>query len=123
MIRLLLGILNFLMWTSGIASGVLYSVFKGSSFALATVNSYFWNKFWAFEKKETEKTGKEFLQFFSVAGLGFLIHLSVATLLVNVVGPQFGLSEKIWANLAAIVAIFFGFSWNFFGYKFLVFKK
>ena len=118
-----LGILNLLMWVSGIASGSLYSTFKGLSFACATVNSYFWNKFWVFEKREMEKAGKEFLQFCLIAGIGFLINLSVASFLVNVIGPRFGLSEKIWANVGALIAVFFGFSWNFLGYKFIVFKK
>jgi len=118
-----LGVLNLLMWAFNITSGVSYSIFKGVSVFIATVNSYFWNKFWAFEKKETEKAGTEFLQFFLIAGIGFLINLGVASLLVNVIGPQFGLSDKIWANIGALVAVFFGFSWNFFGYKFVVFKK
>ena len=117
------GILNLLMGIFGKAAGWQYSFFKGFSFFCATINSYFWNKFWAFEKKEMEEAGKEFLQFCLIAGIGFLIHLGIATLLVNVIGPQFGLSEKIWANVGALIAVFFGFSWNFLGYKFIVFKK
>lgn len=118
-----LGILNVLMLIFAISSGPIYSVFKSVSFIFATINSYFWNKLWAFEKKEMEKAGKEMLQFFIIAGIGFTIHLIVATVLVNVIGPQFGLTEKIWANVGAIAAMFFGFSWNFLGYKFIVFKK
>jgi len=118
-----LGILNLLILTTGVASGLGFSVFKGASFLVAVVNSYFWNKFWTFKKREITKAPREFAQFFTVALIGLAINVLVASLVVNVVGPQFGLSEKIWANIGAIVATFVGMTWNFFGYKFIVFKE
>lgn len=118
-----LGVLNILIWISGTASGLLYPAFKGVSFIVAVINSYFWNKFWTFKKKETTKNQKEFTRFFVVAVFGIGINISVATWLVNVVGPQFGLSLKIWANVGAICATFVSMAWNFFGYKFFVFQK
>jgi len=118
-----LGILNFLMWSSGLSSGIWFPCFKAFSFIVATFNSFLWNKFWAFEKKESEQATKEMVQFFSIAGLGFVINIVVASFLVNVVKAQFGITPALWANLSSIVAIILGFSWNFFGYKFLVFKK
>jgi len=117
-----LGVLNFLILVSGTASGLSFSLFKGASFLVAVVNSYFWNKFWTFEKKETTKAPKEFAQFFVVALIGLGINVLIASFVVNVIGPQFGLSEKIWANLGAIAATFVGMTWNFLGYKFIVFK-
>jgi len=118
-----LGILNLLMWLFSISAGVYYSVFKTISFFIATINSYFWNKYWAFEKKETKSSIKEFFQFSSVAFAGFFIHIIISSIIVNIIGPQFGIPEKLWANIGAIIAIILGFGWNFFGYKFLVFKK
>jgi len=118
-----LGILNFLMLISGIASGSLYSGFKGISFMIAMINSYFWNKFWTFRRSETTAPGKEFLRFFIISAIGFGINVSVASLVVNVIGPQFGLIAKVWANIGAIVATFCGMAWNFIGYKFIVFKS
>lgn len=118
-----LGILNFLMWFFNASRGLPYTLFKGFSFSISIVNSYLWNKFWAFGKRETKPGPKEFFQFFSVATGGFVINIIVSSFLVNVVGPQFGMPEKIWANLGAIGAILCGFLWNFFGYKFIVFKK
>ena len=118
-----LGILNFLMGTSGIAIGLWYSVFKGISFVVATCAKYFGDKFWAFEKMEKEGMHKEFGQFFIVTLIGLGINVGVASLVVNVIGPQFGLNETLWANIGGIAAAFGVTAWNFVGYKFIVFKK
>ena len=118
-----LGILNLLMLASGAASGILYSVFKGISFIVATCSKYFGDKFWAFEKMERTGMGREFGQFFLVTLIGFGINVGIASLVVNLIGPQFGLSAKLWANVGGIVAAVSAAAWNFIGYKFIVFKK
>ena len=117
-----LGVLNIFISISGIATGIFYSIFKAISFLVATNNSYFWNKFWTFEKKE-KPVPKEFLKFLVVTVFGFLINVGAASFLVNVIGPQFGMGEKIWASVGAIAAAFFAFVWNFLASKFIVFKK
>jgi len=118
-----LGILNFLMGTSGIAIGLWYSVFKGISFIVATCAKYFGDKFWAFEKMEKEGMHKEFGQFFIVTLIGLGLNVGVASFVVNVIGPQFGLNETLWAIIGGITAAFGVTVWNFIGYKFIVFKK
>lgn len=118
-----LGILNFLITTSGIAAGLYYSVFKGISFLIATCAKYLGDKIWAFEKTGKEGIGKEFGQFLLVTLLGFVINVGVASFVVNAIGPQFGFSPKLWANVGGIAAAFAAMAWNFVGYKFLVFKK
>lgn len=118
-----LGILNLLMFIFAISTGWFYSMFKATSFICSVINSYFWNKFWTYEHKETRVGGKEFGKFFSVAGTGFLLNVGIASLVVNLIGPQFGISPEIWANIGAFVAIICVFMWNFLGYKFFVFKK
>ena len=116
-----LGVLNFFIWVSGITKGIFYAIFKAISFLVATTNSYFWNKFWTFEKKEVPRP-KEFLKFLVVTAIGLLINVGVASFVVNIIGPQFGISEKIWATIGAIVAAFFAFLWNFLASKLIVFK-
>jgi len=118
-----LGILTFLMAVSGFFSGWSYVFFKAFSFTCAVVNSYFWNKFWTYEKKETEGAGKEFRKFYLITGIGFLLNVSIASFIVNIIGPQFGLTTEVWAYIGAILAIICVFMWNFLGYKFIVFKK
>lgn len=118
-----LAVLNLLMWVSGAAKGISFSVFKGISFIAATAAKYFGDKFWAFEKMEKSGMRKEFGQFFIVTLIGLGLNVGAASLVVNAIGPQFGMSEKIWANVGAIAAGFSVTAWNFLGYKFIVFKK
>lgn len=124
------GILNLLMFLTSLTAGTMFSVFKGISFLVAMANSYFWNKFWTFKKTEepgdmtdtAQKNGKEMGQFFVVSLIGFALNVGVATLLVNILGPQWGLSAKLWANAGALAGTLIGMGWNFVGYKLIVFK-
>ena len=118
-----LSVLNFLMWIFGRATGLFFSIFKGISFLAATIAKYWGNKIWAFEKKETEEVGREVGLFFAITLVSLGINVGIASFLVNISGPQFGLSTEIWANVAAIIAAIAGATWNFLGYKFIVFKE
>ena len=117
-----LAVLNMLIFVSGISAGFGYSAFKGISFTVAVINSYFLNKFWTFKVQKMEGAKKEFAQFFTVSLIGFGINVGVASLVVNAIGPQLGIAPKIWANIGAICATLVGMTWNFLGYKFIVFK-
>tara|TARA_B100001971_G_C18116510_1_gene497115 strand:- start:109 stop:705 length:597 start_codon:yes stop_codon:yes gene_type:complete len=119
-----LGILNLLIFTSGITAGVWFPVFKGLSFLGAVFNSYYWNRAWTFKAKSLLDTDAEQLaKFLIVSGIGLTINIAIASIIVNVIGPQFGISEKLWANGAALTAAAIVFTWNFMGYKLVVFKK
>ncbi len=116
-----MGILNALIWFSGITSGGLIALFNVFSFSSATVNSYFWNKFWTFDRKD-KVAGKEFLTFFTVTMIGMGINTLIVFLGTTFVEPFFGLSSGLWANLVKILATFISMIWNFAGYKFIIFK-
>ena len=118
------GILNLLIYYSGVAEGVLYSVFKAASFLLANVNGYAWNKFWTFRSREVEGWLKQFIRFFAVVGVGLVINVTVASYVVAEFGGSGGsISSTLWANIGAAVSLVFTLFWNFFGLKYLVFEK
>jgi len=118
-----LGVLNLLMWISGIYAGIFYSIFKGISFLIATINSYLWNKHWTFEKRERVFAPGEYFKFLVIVTIGLLINVTIASFVVNVIGPQFGIKSELWANVGAFAAILIAWVWNFLGSKFIVFKK
>lgn len=117
-----LGILNLLIHFSGISSGFNYSLFKGTSFFIAVINSYFLNKYWTFRSASGPQS-VEFLKFILVNLAGFVINVGSASLVVNYIGVPAGISKELWANIGALSSVFISLFWNFIGMKFLVFKK
>lgn len=118
-----MGVLNFLVFFTGISAGLAQSGFKAASFLVAVINSYFWNKFWTFKRDSAESAGKEFLQFVIVSIIGFAINLGVDYAAVNMMSPFGGMLPKTWAQLSAMFAAIAALFWNFLGYKFIVFEK
>lgn len=116
-----LGILNLLIYFTNIAAGLWYAVFKGTSFLIAVTNSFFWNKYWTFEDRKP-LAGAQFAKFLAVSAAVFFLNVATASLLVNVIGPQWGIGVKVWATVAAVVASIISFAGNFLGYRFLVFR-
>ncbi|MFH1161793.1 MAG: GtrA family protein [Candidatus Jorgensenbacteria bacterium] len=117
-----LGVLNFLIWESGVAKGFPFVGFKAVSFLVASTNSYFWNKFWTFQSR-LPVSGLEYLRFVLFTFVGALLNVGVASLVVNVVGAPAGVGERLWANIAALLAVASSFLWNFLNYKHIVFKE
>lgn len=118
-----LGVLNILILISGTATGVSYSFFKGVSFLIATVNSYFWNKHWTFEKGGKTFAPAEFTKFLITTTIGLFLNVGIASAVVNLIGPQFGITEKVWASIGALTATLIAWVWNFTASKFIVFKR
>src|SRR3989344_576276 len=118
-----LGVLNLLISATKIAAGFYYSLFVSIAFIVAVINSYLWNKHWVFKAGGSGGGRGEFIKFFLVNLVGFLINVGAASLVVNVIGAPAGVSEPLWANIGAVSEVFFTLFWNFIGLKFLVFKR
>ncbi len=122
-----LGILNLFIFLTDISAGYWYSLFKGIAFAVAVINSYILNRWWTFQNPEQPAeavdTSKQFTQFLIISLIGLAINNLVASGMVNLLGPQWGIDAKVWASIGAVIASFVGMFWNFMGYKFIVFKK
>jgi putative flippase GtrA len=107
--------------TAGISFLTFYSLYKASSFIVANVNSYYWNKYWTFNQDGSKKA--EFFQFFLVSVVGFLVNVSFASYVFKFISPVAGLNSDQWGLIGAMVGSVAGLAWNFIGYKFIVFKK
>ncbi|MEK7598490.1 MAG: GtrA family protein [Patescibacteria group bacterium] len=118
--RALFQIESSLVVLAGIST---YSFYKGASFILANINSYYWNKYWTFSQNSEKEAGTEFLQFFTVSLIGFLINVFIASYVFKAVSPFAGLNSDQWALIGAAAGSLLGLVWNFVGYKFIVFKK
>lgn len=117
-----LGILNLLIFATGVTGGLRIAPLNIISFLSAATNSYFWNKHWTFENKE-KASGQEFSKFLIVSAIGIGINTGVVVLGTSLMAPFFGLSGGAWANVVKLSATVFSMAWNFAGYKFIVFKK
>ncbi|MBI2439254.1 MAG: GtrA family protein [Candidatus Moranbacteria bacterium] len=118
-----LGIYNLFIFMSDVSSGYLIAVFKSFAVMTAIINSYVWNKFWSFEKKDVANVGEEFTQFLLVSLTGLLLNVGITAFVVNIIGAPVGITEKAWANVGGLTASILVLTWNFVGYKFFVFKK
>lgn len=116
------GTLNFLIAMTGITAGIYYSIFKTTSFLIALINSYFLNKYWAFESGQTGAQGGEFFKFAGVAVVAALLNVGAASYIVNFVNPVLGFSLAVWANIGAVTGSAFALVVSFVGFKLLVFK-
>lgn len=99
-----------------------YSIYKGISFIIANVNSYYWNKYWTFQGNN-KKTSSEILQFFIVSLIGFAINIITASFVFANIQPIGGLNSDQWGLIGAAIGSVAGLLWNFIGYKLWVFKK
>lgn len=118
-----IGIYNSFIYYSNVSSGSMIIVFKCISVLGAIVNSYIWNKYWSFEKKNADNLKQEFTQFLIISSIGLLLNVGITAFVVNIIGAPTGFSEKAWANVGGLTASVLVLTWNFVGYKFFVFKK
>jgi len=117
------GIYNFLIFITNIASGFTVDSFFIVAFIITVTNSFLWNRYWTFEQIRTETVSKDAFQFFFVSTVVAVINFVILHIIINVIGAPMGIDLKIWANIALAFTIITAFFGNFFGYKFLVFKK
>lgn len=117
-----IGFLNLMILFGAEPAGSSFVFIKTISFFIATTNSFFWNKYWTFGATGAARA-KETISFYVIAGIGVLINVGVASIVVNVINHPTSIFVNLWANVGALAGIGASFLWNFVGYKFFVFKK
>lgn len=116
-------VLNIEMFLTNITSGPWMFVLNTVSFSVATINSYFFNKYWTFQDKTEQNQPFQFSQFLVISVIGISINGAIVYLITTFIPPIFGINPQLWANLAKVAATGASLIWNFLGYKFIVFKK
>lgn len=115
------GVLNMLSAATGITSGFVIGGVNVPGFGAAVINSYFWNKFWVFKDREASVL-HDFPRFLAVTLTGLFMNSAVVILVTTFIPPLAGIGPTTWLNLAKICATVLIMTWNFVGYKFLVFR-
>lgn len=117
------GVYNALIFLTDITRGFSVDLFFAIAFIITVTNSFIWNKYWSFEDSKTETLKEEAMAFFGVSAVVAMINIAVLHVIINVIGAPANIDPKIWANIALASTIIIAFFGNFFGYKFIVFKK
>ncbi|TSC91190.1 MAG: hypothetical protein CEN90_572 [Parcubacteria group bacterium Licking1014_17] len=114
-------IVTLLIVLTGVAKGAYFPFVRAGGIVVAIINSYIWNKYWAFNAGKTSKKGSEFIKFLAVTFSGMLTNIVLSYLVVSA-NPLWGLDPKAWANIAAVVGSAGALLVNFTGYRRIVFK-
>lgn len=119
-------VLNLLIISFGIAhTSWHFFVFKITSVVVAATFSFFMNKRWVFGHKlrKSSKLKREILSFVSINITGLLLNTVVSyEVFVLLSHLSFGLSPLAAANIGALSGSIFTFTFNFYLYKFVVFR-
>lgn len=92
------------------------------STTIAMVFSFFVNKKWTFQDAGDQYVKQVVLFFvFTLFGL-YVIQNSLIILIKNTI-PHFGIDEQLFLNIAKLAASVGSMTWNYFTYKYFVFKK
>jgi putative flippase GtrA len=99
----------------------VYSLYKSTSFFVATMNSYYWNKCWTFSNPNSKKEKSDLLNFLLASTIGFGINVGVSTYVFSYVRLEsFNIDQ--WGLIGAGLGTLLGLTWNYLAYKFIVFR-
>jgi putative flippase GtrA len=91
---------------------------KAISYVLGICNSFFWNKYWTFNARGSERGKREFTLFFLVNIPPLIVNVVVFTVLGIWIDSGNWLIRLGKAFAAAVVAVV----WNFMGSRYLAFR-
>ena len=105
-----------------LSMGISTSIASTTSFILAIISNFFWNRYWTYPDSRSKSIVSQFIQFFGVNLTGLLIRYPMVRFgeaptvdLVQWTGLfNAELAERIGANLIVMVAVGIIMFWNFF---------
>ena len=120
-------LLNILIWQFGISrNDPRFVYFKVISFAIASVNSFIFNKRWVFKSKEGQSSrgSKVLLLFTLTSAVALVLNTSVAYAVFNASHQILPTTDsQTIANLSALAGTIVVLLFNFFMYRSFVFKQ
>src|SRR6185369_1752822 len=87
---------------------------------VAITNSYILNKLWTF--REHKGTASKATLFYGLTITGAIIANLIVYFITTYIHPMFGVSDKIWLNIANFISVGFSIMWNFTAYTQVVFR-
>ncbi len=116
-------VLNILSRASGITAGLIIGGVNMPGFAIAVVNSYFFNKLWVFrDRQQGESLLHDFPTFFAITLIGVALNSGLVIFLTTYAPFLAGITPSVRLNLAKASATIVTLIWNFAGYKLVVFR-
>jgi putative flippase GtrA len=114
------GTLNLLSWLTGIYGGLRLAPINAAGVLLALTNSYLLNTYWTFQASARPRLALGRFVLVSLIGIG--LNTALVVVLTHFVTCPTGLTPQLWENLAKALATGGTLVWDFFGYKYLVFR-
>ncbi|MBI4137710.1 MAG: GtrA family protein [Candidatus Sungbacteria bacterium] len=116
------GVLNLLSAATGVTSGFVVGGVNVPGFAAAVSNSYALNKFWVFQDRRGGLF-EDAPKFLLVTGASAVLNSGVVVLVTTYGSSFLPLPPHVLLNVAKASAVILNLAWNFFGYKFFVFRS
>ena len=117
-----LGILNLLVYFWGTVHVYSYSLYKSISFVFALLNSYFLNRYFTFQYRESNK--KSFVLFLIFSVFAFVVNVIFSSFVFYILSKYntFYLNGFSLVTLPAILGSIVSFLVNYLSYNYIVFK-
>ena len=115
-------ILNFFLVATKLTAGLPQTGFKGVSFVLGIISKLPAEQALDIFRRFKKDTKKEIYQFILISGVGFFLNVGLDYVFVNMLDSFWNMKPILWAQFSAVMAGAITMSWNFLGYKFIVFK-
>ena len=114
------GILYICIAVTGVASGILFAVFKTLSYIVAVSHSYFWNKQWAFYDGKTRESDGQLKRFLFVNIAAMIVNVTTSSVVIMLRVPSIDIQR--WAGVSAIVGSAVALIFSFIGFRRFVFR-
>ena len=115
------GLINLMSFATRVVAGPLVSLFAAFAFGLTTLNGFYWHRIWTFGATHP-RSSRETAHFWIVSLCVWFLYTATVTVVVALPRPAV-VPPAAWLNVGALCGSLLSAFGNFFGYKYLVFKK